>query len=193
MVWGWELPPHKSAPQVLAKLTGLNVINLGVNSAGTAWVRFCIERLLAQGHRPKSVIIAWPGFIRWLSWDKANNRPVFWSGWALDPVDPRSRQKKQLYPAEYSEYRKLFMERYLESMSQVDRRETLKILDTENIPYLEFGYYYTFEELLSLGVSVMDMPEDYTPDQRHPGPVSQFKTAVWVRDQMSSLGWLSSS
>lgn len=193
MVWGFELAPHKTVAHTLAEITGLNVINLGVNSAGTAWVRFCIERLLAQGHRPRAVVIAWPGFSRWLSWRTDSDCPVFWAGWALDLVDPRSRLRQQQYPKEYSQFRRLFLDRTLDSMGQVDRLETLKLLKEQGIPCLEFGYYYTFEDLLPLGVKVLPEPVDYTQDQRHPGPISQFKTAVWVRDQMSSLGWLSSS
>lgn len=190
-VWGWGLPKNKTAPDLLEKMIDRPVINMGVNSGSAHWVQYCIQHLLSLGYRPGVVVIAWPGFNRWMHWHQ--DQPVFWAGWALEPNTERQQWRKQQFPDQYAAFRKRFLNAQLDTESQGIRVQTLALLKEQDIPYVEFGYGYAFEDLLPLGVHVMPENVDYASDGRHPGPAAQLKTALWVRDQLSSLGLLSSS
>ena len=189
IVWGERVQPNQNLPYLLSRLTGLNFFNMGINGAGTAWVRYCVDRLVSLGHRPRSVIICWPGFNRWLSWDKEQQSPVFWAPWAVNPELPRYKIRKADYPEDQRQYKQLILEDRLESISRTDRLETLSLLSAQGIPCFEFAPYYAVEDWSKLGLKVLPEPADLADDGWHPGPVSYLKYATWLKEQLVEIGW----
>jgi len=158
--------PSTRVSELLSVALGVPVLNLGVSGCGPMTV--------AQRLDPGSdtVIIAWPGLVRWTDPDGG-----LWGPWAFDRPSPWAE-----------EYRRL-----VNTQEIVDIN--LKVIEQTRIalqgkPLIEYTYSFTKSytrdmqyPLPSLGIKSFEFV-DHAEDQRHPGPKTNAIIAQWLAESI---------
>jgi hypothetical protein len=180
-----DLLIEESAPNRLSVLTNTKVINYGICGSGPMMVEWQLDRLLKK-YKPKAIIIAWPGFLRW----QTHNDQAFPLLWL--PVSLKGGMThyhndhfgcKSLWPKEWNQYVKLATTGELEKLNyEVVNRVREKI---KGITTVEFEYRpdCPFEKFTLPCFPYVDM----ALDNIHPGPQTQKIISEWVYNELQLL------
>jgi hypothetical protein len=173
-VYGHELLEHQTAPAILEKIIGVPVINLGISGGNIFNIQHNLTTLLKL-YQPSGIVISWPRPTRWMDSNKFN-----WGPWMLSPNFDSSALDQQ----KLNEYKKLIE---TDSITQLTNEAIFNIQKIIKYwPSIEFTY--TAPQLMPPTKTYEIRITDFTNDKRHPGPETNFNTAIWIAKQLRFIG-----
>jgi hypothetical protein len=154
--------PNSRVSNLLSQDLGKPVINMGVSGCGP----MTIAQKINAG--ASTVIIAWPGLVRWTDPDGG-----LWGPWCFDRVSPWASEYRQLVES------REIIDINLSAINSV----RLALTGTHLIEYTyTFAKSYTKNmryPMPSLGVRSFDFV-DHAEDMMHPGPKTNAIIAQWL-------------
>ena len=157
ITWGEHCEPEDSAPNQLAKLTGLEIDNLGLCGGGIELIHWQIQNLL-KVYTPKMVIIQWPTDTR--TFKIVRGDLINLGVWSTD----FNSWAHQTHPKIVAEYQKELLSGHVQKKNRECKD---KIIDIIKCPLIHF----TYKEFLSSDQI------DHATDGKHPGPKTHRRIA----------------
>jgi hypothetical protein len=185
-VYGYHLADHETAPALLESLTGIPVINLGINGGNVFNIKHNLVELL-RTHTPTAIVIAWTNPSRWMDSNKFN-----WGPWFLPEGIKVHPENKTVILNEdrFNEYVAILSSGKLLSMTNDIMQEVREII--KDYPNVEFIYtpMRTMPTIhIDKKIDMIDFATQAFPDKTipHPGPATNMRVAEWISSEFKIL------
>jgi hypothetical protein len=182
-VFGTGLEHYETAPYQLSSLSNKKVINLGHPGSGPMMVEQTLTKLLKK-YEPLAIVIAWPNFDRWQSYEINFPGAVLWMPFCLEDSQSHNNHfgSKKLWPESYEKYKTMLLNNTIKDVNLKSYYNVKQI--TKNKKTIEFQYMP--DEHISLNLPCYPFI-DYARDDQHPGKLTQKIIAEYIWNKLNEI------